>query len=274
MPRNSHVRKKRKRTSAAGRAVMFLSIVAMVLAVVTIVLLVDNVRLRSQLSSAGDNEPSSNIQSGMASNTPSAPGSSAPAVSKDDLWMLRVANYENVLPDDFTVTTGLITPAYARDAGMKFDARAVDDLNAMLAAANKDGVNLLVISCYRTISYQTGLYNREVQKWINNGYSEENAKKKAGTIVAVPGTSDHNLGLAVDLNSVEESFQNTKQFDWLQENAEEYGFVMRYAKDKQDITKIIYEPWHYRYVGKEHAARMNELDMCLEEYVEYLGLEF
>lgn len=188
--------------------------------------------------------------------------------------MLRVANYENILPADFTVETGLITPAFARDAGMSFDARAVGDLNAMLAAANADGVNLLVISCFRTITRQTTLYNAEVQKWLNQGYSEVDAKTKAGTIVAVPGTSDHNLGLAVDLNSVEESFENTRQFVWLQEHAAEYGFVMRYPKDKQDITKIIYEPWHYRYVGKEHAAKMNSLNMCLEEYVKHIGITF
>ncbi len=275
MPTNSHVRKKRRRSSAAQRAVISLSVVAMVLAIVTIVLFADNMRLRAKLA---DNETSSmteSLPSGNSSSTQSNTNSSSvPAVSEEDKWMLRLANYENVLPADFSVKTGLITPAYARDQGMSFDARAVGDLNAMLAAANGDGVNLLVISCFRTLTKQTNLYNAEVQKWLNQGYNEQKAKEKAGTIVAVPGTSDHNLGLAVDLNSVETSFENTRQFTWLQEHAAEYGFVMRYPKDKQDITRIIYEPWHYRYVGKEHAAEMNRLNMCLEEYVEYLGLEF
>lgn len=274
MPQNTHARKKR-RGSSARRAVISLLIVTMILLIVTIALLVENLSLRAQLAELEDNSSAnSQISSTVSDNSSEESSSKAPTVAAADKWKLRVANSENVLPADFSVETGLITPAYARDQGMSFDARAVGDLNAMLAAANKDGVNLLVISCFRTLTKQTNLYNAEVQKWLNRGYSEENAKAKAATIVAVPGTSDHNLGLAVDLNSVEESFENTKQFDWLQEHAAEYGFVMRYPKHKQEVTKIIYEPWHYRYVGKEHAAKMNELDMCLEEYVEYLGIEF
>lgn len=279
MRQNSHARKKRRSSSSVQRVVIFLLIVAMVLSAATIVLLVDNARLRSQLAEKNDpaSSDSQNPSGGdnSSSETPSDTSSQkTPAVPEADLWKLRVANSENVLPADFSVKTALITPAYARDQGMSFDARAVADLNAMLAAANKEGAKLLVISCFRTLTKQTNLYNAEVNKWLGRGYSEAEAKAKAGTIVAVPGTSDHNLGLAVDLNSVEESFENTKEFDWLQEHAAEYGFVMRYPKHKQDITKIIYEPWHYRYVGKEHAAKMNELDMCLEEYVEYLGIEF
>lgn len=268
---STHVRKKHKRFSPAQKALMFVLVVAVVLSAATIVLLNDNIRLRAKIAELEGGAEQSEVSSVEQSDLPS---SSVPTFTDDDRWMLRIANYENVLPTDFTVETGLITPAFARDQGMSFDARAVGDLNAMLAAANADGVNLLVISCFRTITRQTNLYNAEVQKWLNQGYSDADAKTKAGTIVAVPGTSDHNLGLAVDLNSVEESFENTRQFLWLQEHAAEYGFVMRYPKDKQDITKIIYEPWHYRYVGKEHAVKMNSLNMCLEEYVKYLGITF
>ncbi len=274
MRQNSHVRKKHRRYSPAQRAVISLLIVTIVLSVVTIVLLVENHGLKVQLADRGDGVVSDPQTSSDTNSSDITSSEQTPAVPEEDKWMLRLVNYENTLPSSFSVETGRITPAYARDQGMSFDARAVGDLNDMLAAADRDGVNLLVISCYRTISYQQGLYDREVDKWKKQGYSEADAKAKAGTIVAVPGTSDHNLGLAVDLNSVEDSFENTRQFQWLQEHAAEYGFVMRYPKDKQDITKIIYEPWHYRYVGKEHAAKMNELDMCLEEYVEYLGLEF
>ena len=103
------------------------------------------------------------------------------------------------------------------------------------------------------------------------GMSEEEAKKEAATRVAIPGTSEHHLGLAVDINSVETSFENTKAFKWLQKNAENYGFVLRYPKDKKAITKIIYEPWHYRYVGVEHAKEMNRLGLCLEEYIDLLN---
>ena len=84
-------------------------------------------------------------------------------------------------------------------------------------------------------------------------------------------TSEHSLGLAADFNNVKPEFENTREFAWLVENAENYGFVLRYKKEKKNITKVNYEPWHWRYVGKEHAIKMNELDMCLEEYVEYLN---
>ena len=88
-----------------------------------------------------------------------------------------------------------------------------------------------------------------------------------------PGSSDHNLGLAVDFNNVDNNFEDLKAFKWLQKNAENYGFILRYPKDKEDITKISYESWHWRYVGEEHAKKMNELKMCLEEYIEYLQNE-
>ena len=273
----SHSRKKHKRFAFEQKLIIFLLVFVVALSAVLIVLLIDNNSLRDKLNEAKNSSVNSPISS-EASQVQNSSGISSSNTSSEstvdlpdpDDWNLRLANSQNVLPEGFTVETALITPAYARDKGMSFDARAVGDLNRMLAAANEDGVNLLVISCFRTMNKQTNLYNAEVQKWLNQGYNEADAKTKAATIVAVPGTSDHNLGLAVDLNSVEESFENTRQFTWLQEHAEEYGFVMRYPKHKQDITKIIYEPWHYRYVGVEAAKEMNEKDMCLEEYVEYL----
>jgi D-alanyl-D-alanine carboxypeptidase len=152
------------------------------------------------------------------------------------------------------------------------DSRIVDKFNAMCQAALNDGVSLISVTAYRTYSYQNTLYNNRVNRCMNenSNLSREEAKKIAATIVALPGTSEHHLGLAVDINSVEETFENTKAFRWLQENAADYGFIMRYPKDKQNITKIIYEPWHYRYVGVEHAKEMLRLDMCMEEYLDHL----
>ena len=270
MPKHTHARKKHRRYTPAQKVITILLVFILALAVAVGALIIDNQRLRTDIAELSD--ASSALQTeDSSSQTVDDTSSKVPVSNVDpDLWSLRLANYENVLPSDFRVETGLITPAYARDQGMSFDARAVGHLNDMLAAADADGVNLLVISCFRTMQKQTNLYNAEVNKWINQGYDEQSAKTKAATIVAVPGTSDHNLGLAVDLNSVEESFENTKQFTWLQAHAEEYGFVMRYPRDKESITKIIYEPWHYRYVGVDAAREMNSLDMCLEEYVAYL----
>ena len=197
----------------------------------------------------------------------------ANALSKDlNSWNLILVNKKNPLPEDFKIDTAKIASAYARDNGMAFDSRAVSYLNDMCKKAADDGVTLIVISCYRPHTRQEALYANELAdvKAENPNMSEEQAKELASTVVAYPGTSEHEVGLAVDLNSVEETFEHTKQFEWLSTHAADFGFVLRYPKDKEAITGIIYEPWHYRYVGKEHAEKMNSLDMCLEEYTEYL----
>lgn len=195
---------------------------------------------------------------------------SSPAKATDDLgkWNLMLVNPQNKLDEGYTPPLSKVKYASRNDA--QFDSRAISALNTMCSDAAKSGVNIYSISAYRTISTQTRLYNNEVAKQKGYGLSEEKAQKVAATVVAYPGTSEHNLGLAVDFNSVEESFENTAQYRWLRQNAENYGFVMRYPKEKQNITGIIYEPWHYRYVGIVHAKKMNELNMCLEEYIAYL----
>lgn len=196
------------------------------------------------------------------------------ALAEDlDQWNLRLVNSKNPLPNGFTVDTATIQASYARDVGMKYDAKAVSYLNAMCAAAEKDGITLLVISSHRTNARQTVLFNNQVakQKAKHPEMSDEEIKKLAATISAYPGTSEHEVGLAVDFNSVEESFENTPQFQWLKSHAAEYGFILRYTKEKQPITGVIYEPWHYRYVGEKHAKKINEMGFCLEEYIEYLN---
>ena len=105
---------------------------------------------------------------------------------------------------------------------------------------------------------------------MQQGKTREEAEQLTLRIINKPGTSEHNLGLAVDFNYVDYSFEETKGFRWLQENAEDYGFILRYRKDKESITKVDYEPWHWRYVGVENAKKINELNMCLEEYIDYL----
>ncbi len=198
----------------------------------------------------------------------------AVATPGDDInsWNLKLVNAKNPLPNGFTVRTEKIKADFARDVGMLYDARAVSYLNAMCTAAQKDGINLLVISSHRTNARQTILYNNQVKKQRANHpeLSDAEIKKKAATVSAYPGTSEHELGLAVDFNSVEESFENTSEYQWLKTHAADYGFILRYTKQKQDITGVIYEPWHYRYVGEKHAKKINQLGYCLEEYIEYL----
>lgn len=180
-------------------------------------------------------------------------------------WKLTLANYENLLPEDFTVEVANI------DDTRQFDARAIGELNDMMNAMKKAGItNIWVQSAYRSVARQKELYDNSVQKYLSQGKTQEEAERLTNEYINKPGSSDHNLGLAVDFNYVDNKFEKLAGFKWLQENAEDYGFVLRYPKDKEDITKIAYESWHWRYVGQEHAKKMNELNMCLEEYVEYL----
>lgn len=182
-----------------------------------------------------------------------------------------MANRNNVV-ENYTPAVKQFDRKYCQnDVKYYFDERAFDDAMDMILAAREDGINLVILSTYRTYARQTELYNNKVKYYLNKGYSQANAEKHASTVVAIPGTSDHNLGLAIDFNYLEEKYENKPSLKWLRENGEKYGFVMRYPKGKENITGVIYEPWHFRYVGKEHAKIMNEKNMCLEEYVEYLS---
>lgn len=161
-----------------------------------------------------------------------------------------------------------------------FDIQAIDrlayqPLKDMFKAAEDAGVPLGFYSGYRSIVRQNRNFVGSVERNMNTGLSLEEAKAKTNKSRAYPGTSEHNVGLAVDIlakgsTDLSNNFEKTPQFKWLIENAENYGFILRYPKDKTDITEIIYEPWHFRYVGVEHAKKMNQLGMCLEEYIEYL----
>ena len=183
-------------------------------------------------------------------------------------WNLRLANYENVLPEDFTVEVANI------DETRQFDARAIGYLKQMINDMRKDGIkDIWVQSAYRSVERQKELYEQSIQKYIKQGKTQEEAVKLTDEYINKPGTSEHNIGLAVDFNFVNNEFEETKSFTWLKQHAEDYGFILRYPKEKEDITKISYESWHWRYVGKEHAKKINELNMCLEEYIDYLKNE-
>ena len=129
--------------------------------------------------------------------------------------------------------------------------------NKMRSAAAKEGVNLYIVSGYRSYETQKNLYNR---------YVARDGKAKADTYSARPGTSEHQTGLAMDLNSVNSSFANTKEGKWLAANCHKYGFIIRYPKGKQSVTGYIYEPWHVRYLGVDRATKIYQSGLCLEEY--------
>lgn len=161
--------------------------------------------------------------------------------------------------------------------GWPVDARIAQPLKDFLAAAKADGYTLQVISGYRTFARSAVLLENEVQAQMKyNGYSREKAEQVAATRVAPPGTSEHNTGLAVDILSgdyynhhsqIEESFEYDAEAAWMKAHCAEYGFILRYPKDKQDVTGIIFEPWHFRYVGVEIATYIMQNGLTLEEYL-------
>ena len=185
-------------------------------------------------------------------------------------WNLLLVNPWNELPEGFSVELRELGD------GEAVDERAYPDLQAMLDDARAEGLSPIVCSSYRTREKQQELFVRRVGRLTAEGYSEQDAVTEAGKWVAVPGTSEHQTGLALDIISssyrvLDRDQENTAEQRWLMENSYKYGFILRYPSDKSEITGINYEPWHYRYVGKEAAKEIYEKGLCLEEYLEYLG---
>lgn len=193
------------------------------------------------------------------------PTESGPAIDKDS-WNLMLVNPWNSLEKDYTIQVSTLTN------GLEVDHRCYADLQAMLKACKADGFSPIVCSAYRSWEGQEGLYQDKVDSFLSQGYSQSEAEEEAGKVVAAPGTSEHQLGLAVDIvdenyQILDEAQEKTDVQKWLLEHCWEYGFILRYPNDKRDATGIIYEPWHYRYVGKEHAAEIRKQGVCLEEYL-------
>ena len=180
-------------------------------------------------------------------------------------WRLVLVNYENEMPRDY------IPPLSNIDKERQFDSRAINSLLQMMLDMNNAGINhIWAQSAYRNPKKQEHLIQESIQEYLEEGKTEEEAKALTARSIGEPYKSEHNLGLAVDFNDVNYEFEEEKAFSWLLENAENYGFILRYPKDKEEITKIKYEPWHWRYVGIENAKEINELGFCLEEYIHYL----
>lgn len=208
---------------------------------------------------------SQNSQSSASSflQSHSGPTESKAQEVKSDDWQLTLVNYDNKMPDGFQ-------HVIVHEFDVDIDSRIVEPYRKMHDAALKDGVKLWISSGYRSPEKQQVLFEQEIQNYAKTGLQYVDAVAKAEKSVARAGYSEHNTGLAIDLNGVLENFGGTAASNWLLKHAAEYGFVLRYPADKQEITKIKYEAWHYRYVGVEHAKKMNELNMCLEEYIDYL----
>lgn len=204
------------------------------------------------------NENQSNLQS-PSTNTISQGTSDLP-------WYLTLVNSENPIDDNFQITLTRLRNKQA------IDARCYPELQAMMDDCRAAGLSPIICSSYRTYDKQEELFEQQVQEFINQGYGKLDAQRKAAGAVARPGTSEHEIGLAIDI--VDESNQRLNQYQentavqrWLMQNSWRYGFILRYPSDKTDITGIQYEPWHYRFVGKEAAKEIYENNWTLEEYL-------
>jgi D-alanyl-D-alanine carboxypeptidase len=177
-------------------------------------------------------------------------------------WNLILVNCNHYIPDNYQVELTQLSN------GKKVDSRIYPELQQMFNDARSEGLSLFVREGYRTTEDQQRIMDDKIKEYENQEYSKKEAKKMAEEYVAIPGTSEHQLGLSVDINADTTKCSSDKVYQWLDENAYKYGFVKRYPSDKTDITGISNEPWHYRYVGKDAAKTMKEKNLCLEEYLE------
>ena len=207
---------------------------------------------------ASDTESSQAVDSSSEDSTAS--------LSQKD-WRLTLVNSSHPLED------GYVPELADVDAnGHQLDARAADALKEMLSDAKAAGLSPIVCSSYRTWEKQTSLFDAQVARCEAQGLTGDAAVAEARTVVAYPGTSEHQLGLAADIVALSYQILDEKQMEtpeqqWLMEHCDEYGFILRYPEGKSDLTGVIFEPWHYRYVGKEAAKEIMSQGVCLEEYL-------
>lgn len=180
--------------------------------------------------------------------------------NKNAWWLVLVNQWNPIEKRDKIKTTILSN-------GERVDERIYPDLQKMFDAARNDGVYPIVVSGYRTEQEQKEIYNNKLAAYLAEGLSDAEAKKETELWVAIPGTSEHQLGLAVDINADGIHSKGTQVYQWLEQHAHLYGFIKRYSSDKTEITGVANEPWHYRYVGVRAATELYDQGICLEEYL-------
>ena len=271
---------RRRRRSRAIRRVAGLTVMLCVAAGGVTFLLTHHAAIPSASAASAISMPAQSIADSTVS---SAENTAAPAnalgLTADEARamladpLMVLVNHTSKMPDDYTFDTKECGSATAVNKTLQ--TAACDAFLSMQKAAAADGVTVWMQSGYRSVKYQTSLYERKTKYYLDKGYDNATAKEKAAAVVNPPGYSEHNCGLAADLNSPEhtgldEGFEKTAAFRWLCEHAGDYGFILRYPKDAEDKTEIIYEPWHWRYVGVENAAKINASGLCFEDYIETL----
>ena len=188
------------------------------------------------------------------------------------LELLLLVNPWNELPEGYMPELAPVSSWNQMVSGYEADARCTEQLTQMLNDCMLGGGLPTVCSAYRTQEYQQMLFDDKIERLIEEGVSPEEAPDLAATVVALPGTSEHQLGLALDI--IDDNYpylDNAQEWTptqiWLMENCWDYGFILRYPDGTSEITGIIFEPWHYRYVGTAHAQAIRDLDVTLEEYL-------
>lgn len=186
--------------------------------------------------------------------------------SDNDSWQLMLVNSQNTIPDNFEVELSTFAD------GQQVDSRIYPYLQKMLKDAKEAGIRPCISSSFRTREKQQSLLDEETEKYINQGYSYSQALEEAKTWVAIPDTSEHQTGLAVDITSINSATQSPSiVWEWLSKNSYKYGFILRYPENKTKITGISSEPWHFRYVGEAAATEIYNRGICLEEYLDIIS---
>jgi len=222
-------------------------------------------------SQSGDAENSAENQAGE-SNVPEMVVT--PKATSED-WNLILVNRDHLLGEEIEMEL------YMTDNGYPIDNRIKDSYVSMIEAGHAAGLDFSLVSGYRSIENQQINYDVSYNNYIAQGYLPEEAKAKTEEFIALPNASEHTTGLAVDITSTTlaneagnsglfQDLENYPEGKWLKENAPSFGFILRYPKDKEEITGIKFEPWHFRYVGVENAQYITEKNLSLEEYVEIL----
>jgi len=188
----------------------------------------------------------------------------APAVAAvpHDPYMILV-NRNYALPASFSFSRATAAPGYQ----IELHTTAAEAYSRMYAAGRRDGVTLTPYSGFRSTQRQREIFENSIQNYRNQGYTLEQAVNMTAMWINPPGCSEHETGLAIDIWDTKESFENTAEFAWLMANAQDYGFILRYPKGKEEITMVNYEPWHWRFVGVENARSIKASGLVLEEYV-------
>lgn len=254
-----------------GRAPLLLLLCAALAAISLFAFLSQRNPGRGAGDGGAQGRPTPPSEASSSSAPPADEGVASDAAFNEEDDLLLLVNPWTPLPEDFL--PGELVPVQNDQA---VDARAYPDLQDMLQDMSQAGLSPLICSSYRSQERQQELYDNKVQRVMAEGVSREEAQAEAARWVARPGTSEHQTGLAVDIVSLsnqmlDETQESTPEFQWLAENSWKYGFILRYPEDKSEKTGIAYEPWHFRFVGKEAAEEMHDLGLCLEEYLESLA---